>query len=244
MTSVENSRPVELQRAGQTLQLFPEKAVFWKERETLILSDLHLGKSHHFQKHGIPLPGGFQDVTLMRLKSLMDRTSASRILFLGDLFHSKYNREWEFFREWIEGLREVTKTDLTEIRLVKGNHDVLPDEFYQSVGLTLCDHWSDGPFTFLHDLTDGKPAGNSPESTSVLRFSGHRHPGIRFKTTARQSITLPCFHFTGAELILPAFGELTGLHLITHNKQDEVYAIADNELFLIPSSQSSRRNFP
>ncbi len=233
---------LELSRAGQTLLLFGEKAVFWKEQQILILSDLHLGKSHHFQRNGIPLPDGYQDLTLSRLEALITFTQASRVFFLGDLFHSKYNPEWEYFRIWVEQLKSFSTGQISELRLVKGNHDILPESIYQSAGLKLCDHWTEGPFLFLHDrdgavskklLMDRKPA---------LCFSGHKHPGVRIKTSARESIPLPCFHFTVSDLILPAFGDLTGLHLITPNNQDEVYAIAEGELFLIPNTSLSTRN--
>jgi metallophosphoesterase superfamily enzyme len=33
-----------------------QRALFWKETSALILSDLHLGKTAHFRKNGIPLP--------------------------------------------------------------------------------------------------------------------------------------------------------------------------------------------
>jgi metallophosphoesterase superfamily enzyme len=75
----------------------------------------------------------------------------------------------------------------------------------------------------------------------VFRLSGHKHPGIRLKSNGRQSITLPCFHVTGSDVILPAFGDLTGLHLISHQQDDEVYAIAEDEVFRIPFLGNSNR---
>lgn len=241
--------PFEITKAGQTLYLFPERAVLWSETRTLILSDLHLGKSHHFQKHGIPLPGGIQQRTLERLFTLIERTNARRVFLLGDLFHSKYNREWQYFQGWINELKDLSDNGLEEIRLIKGNHDILPDEIYEQTGLTLCDAWTEDPFSFVHDrdghhqpeLSEVDPAITQENQHSTLRFSGHKHPGIRLKSQGRQSITLPCFHITGSDLIVPAFGDLTGLHLISHQRDDKVYAIAEDEVFYIPFLGNSNR---
>ena len=44
--------------AGQTLQLLPERCIFWRETGILILADLHLGKAAHLRHHGMPVPEG------------------------------------------------------------------------------------------------------------------------------------------------------------------------------------------
>ena len=36
--------------------LLPDKCMFWKEHNSLILADLHIGKAGHFRKAGIPIP--------------------------------------------------------------------------------------------------------------------------------------------------------------------------------------------
>lgn len=228
--------PHSITKAGQTLLLYPERAIFWKETRMLLVSDLHLGKSHHFQKQGIPLPGGFQERTLDRLRRLIEKTEATRLFFLGDLFHSKYNREWQDFQVWLEELTFLSNLKLEEIRLIKGNHDILPNEVYERAGLQLSESWSEGPFMFIHDKADKKIVSDQAES---ICFSGHKHPGIRLKIGGRQSVTLPCFHLNRSDFILPAFGDLTGMHLITHQREDEVFAIAENEIIEIPHKSSS-----
>jgi metallophosphoesterase superfamily enzyme len=40
----------------QTLWLSPERCLFWEEDKSLIISDIHLGKSGHFRKAGIGIP--------------------------------------------------------------------------------------------------------------------------------------------------------------------------------------------
>jgi metallophosphoesterase superfamily enzyme len=89
---------------GQTLELLPQKAIYWKSARTLIVSDLHLGKSGHFRKSGIPAPAGINQKNLNRLDKLLQSFKPNRLLILGDLFHSDANREWlefeSFTRKW------------------------------------------------------------------------------------------------------------------------------------------------
>ena len=47
-------------------------AIYWKEKNTLLLADLHLGKVGHFRKSGIPVPrkaGGVFYDKIIKLKS-------------------------------------------------------------------------------------------------------------------------------------------------------------------------------
>ena len=47
-----------IQQSKEELFLFPEKVIYWPGRSTIIVSDLHLGKSGHLRKNGIPVPAG------------------------------------------------------------------------------------------------------------------------------------------------------------------------------------------
>ena len=38
---------------GEALELYPQRAVFWKRKGILFLADLHLGKINHFRRAGI-----------------------------------------------------------------------------------------------------------------------------------------------------------------------------------------------
>ncbi|RZW19112.1 MAG: DEAD/DEAH box helicase, partial [Desulfobulbaceae bacterium] len=72
---------------GQTLQLMPERSVFWREKNILLAADLHLGKEGTFRSAGIPLPEGPSVETLDRLDQALARSGATRLVVLGDLFH-------------------------------------------------------------------------------------------------------------------------------------------------------------
>ena len=45
-------------------------AIFWKEKDTLLLADIHLGKVGHFRKSGIPVPRKAEGVFYDKISSL------------------------------------------------------------------------------------------------------------------------------------------------------------------------------
>ena len=91
---------MEIEIRGQHFQLLPQKAVYWREKNTLLISDLHLGKITHFRKEGIAVPSIAYHRNFSILDELIDTLHAERIIFLGDLFHHKRNKEWEVFESW------------------------------------------------------------------------------------------------------------------------------------------------
>lgn len=199
---------------NNTLELLPFKAIYWRDAQTLIVSDLHLGKASHFRKHGlaIPMESGIDD--LHYLDALLTRYQAKRLLMLGDLFHSDYNQEWEYFG----ALRK--KYSAIEFELVRGNHDILRDHHYEkhTIQVHRKSLYESG-LVFSHDFVKLKD-----EEFSI---SGHIHPGFVLHGRGRQSITLPCFYKKDNTLIMPAFGRLTGLAHMPHAKDAEVFVLTE-----------------
>src|SRR6187402_1099617 len=96
--------------------LLAQKAIFWEEEKTLLISDLHIGKIAHFRKAGIAVPQKAADQNFERLDEIMKTHTINRIVFIGDLFHSDINSEWDLFCNWRNQHKEV------EMILILGNH--------------------------------------------------------------------------------------------------------------------------
>ena len=134
---------------GNKWELLPEKAIWWPDCRTLIVSDIHLGKAGHFRKHGIGVPVDANLENLARLSRLIDQKKATRILVLGDLFHSDKNPEWEVFTEWLEV--ELERSSLENLLLIQGNHDVLPPSEWKIDGMSVLSKLHDNDLFFVHD---------------------------------------------------------------------------------------------
>ncbi len=211
---------MELVLAGQHIRLLPEKAAFWQEAGTLLLADMHVGKAGHFRKNGIGLGSGAQQSDLERLAHLIAMHCPSEVVILGDLFHSSANREWEGFMQLIETYPGVKFT------LVPGNHDrffLRHDGLHDLNIVNECEYR--GPFTFRHEPVQEVKKG-------TFNFCGHIHPGVQLKGKGRMRATLPCFWIQPQQVVLPAFGALTGLARINMQAGDKAVAIAGEKCVL------------
>lgn len=210
---------LDLNLSDHTFTLLPERAVFWQKTSTLILTDIHLGKSGHFRKSGIAAPQSIDHTNLGRMDELLQSHNPERLLVLGDLFHSDANRQWLQFEQWRRGYQSM------EFILVAGNHDLLHRSFYQMASVKVLSEYVEHGFHFIHQ-DNGQ---NNDEHK--FSFSGHVHPGVLMRGKGRQSVRLPCFYHISKELILPAFGEFTGLHILKVSDAEKVYPIVDNTVF-------------
>ncbi|MES1160465.1 MAG: ligase-associated DNA damage response endonuclease PdeM [Bacteroidota bacterium] len=219
---------------GQQLWLSPERCIFWEEEKSLIVSDLHFGKTGHFRKSGIGVPQSIYREDLLRLLSLIQYFQPRQLLVVGDLFHSRENKELALFQRWREDFPQLG------IRLIKGNHDILHDDWYQAAGIEVSqERLTIGEFAFIHDITEAESVMSKDieeEATVAYSFSGHIHPGIRINGLGRQSLRFPCFYFGVDFAILPAFSRFTGLASIDPEPQSNVFAI-------LPPSGGSRGIF-
>jgi DNA ligase-associated metallophosphoesterase len=211
---------MEVEVFGEMLELLPQKAVFWPKEKILLVADLHLGKVNHFRKSGFPVPTKANDRNIELLVDLLWRTKPDRIVFLGDLFHSHYNPEWEVFGELVKNFATVS------FELVQGNHDIMSELQYQRKGISVVDRLSISSFLFTHHPLD-------EIETNTYNLAGHIHPGVRLTGKAKQQMTLPCFYFGKNQGLLPAFGMFTGLACVEPKKEDKIFVIAEDKIITV-----------
>ena len=199
---------------GQKLHLLPEKAIWWEDQNALIIADLHIGKSAHFRKNGIPIPNEAHNSDIQVLDQLMNRFTPQKVFFLGDLFHSHENADVLSFG------RFTALFPQTEFHLILGNHDILPRQTYSSMRLVVHEAiYSFPPFVFAHDRDQAL-------SFDGYLLSGHVHPMVVLEGKGRQSMRMPCFYFGEKFGILPAFGSFKGGVEIGIKKRDIVFGVS------------------
>ncbi len=207
----------KLEIQGEQLLLLPEKAIYWSRESVLVVSDVHLGKAGHFRKSGVAVPAHIHFGDLTKLSGLINRLAPQKVAFLGDLFHSDYNIDWDYFCDWIEEFPDV------EFILVQGNHDILYKLDYLNAGLKLVDELVLAPFSFSHEKINSE----------LYNISGHVHPSVRLKGRARQGLNLPCFYFSEKHALMPAFGTFTGFVSVKPSRSDQVLVIAENQIISV-----------
>ncbi len=202
---------------GQNFSMHPSGAMFWNEQKILLISDVHLGKISHFRKYGSAVPQNAIAENFERLTRVVERFEPEKICFLGDLFHSSLNLEWDLFESWMQDIS-------AEVLLVVGNHDIISELKYEALGIGIYSELIRENFLLTHH----------PEiRENYFNFCGHLHPGFKLNGAGRQQVKLSCFYKSGEQLILPAFGEFTGNYWISPNVGDQVFVITKKEVILV-----------
>lgn len=215
-----------IEQGGHAFSLLPERAVWWPAADTLLVADLHLGKSADFRLRGIPVPEGDSLETLERLGQLVKHRKAARVLILGDLFHgpaANLPEVQSLFRSWLADFED------TRFQLIPGNHDRHAPGLAEALGIELLEthHQCHG-----HQFHHVPPEPN----TSASAFAGHLHPAVRLKGDGGPALRIPCFYRHQSLLLLPAFGSFTGQATIAPAPGSEVWGLVDSRVLFIPRS--------
>lgn len=211
--------PVSYRLKEQQLWLSADRCIFWEDEKVLIVSDLHFGKTGHFRKHGIAVPQTVYKRDLQRLFHQVQFYQPCKLIVVGDLFHSRENKELELFLKWRNDFPDLA------IELVRGNHDILHKDWYKQAGINVIeDELQISQFRFRHDKEIALQ-GSMP-----YLFSGHIHPGVMLNGMGRQSLRLPCFYFARDFCVLPAFSAFTGTWLMDPDEGENIFAIVENKI--------------
>ena len=206
----------------------PSGAIFILELGILVISDLHIGKSHSIAKRGNFLPPFDIEDTIGKIKSNIDHYNPKKIISLGDSFHESDTLNI-IGENHIKILNELFKN--REVYLIDGNHDAklkckekLNTIFKESLILN--------NFNFTH-------IKNSQNIKDLFEFSGHFHPKVTI-TSNKIKYKFKCFILGENFCILPSFGTYTGGLNINSDvlkkilpKEKKVIAIGKNKLLEI-----------
>ena len=168
-----------------------EPALLLRHRgeRVVVVGDLHIGWEVTLSQQGIHIPSQTSKM-LQRLKVIIEKERASRLIMLGDVKHSVTGvelEEWRDVPEFFEALLKLVPT----IQIIVGNHDgnlepLTPSkvELLPSTGIAL---W--GQFGLLHGH-----AWPSPEILGCeTLIMGHLHPAITLRDALGYRLTRPAW---------------------------------------------------
>lgn len=210
---------------GADLDLLAGKAAWWPAERTLLVADAHLGKAVSFRRLGVPVPEATTAGTLDALDALLALHAARRIVFLGDLLHSRHAHDagtLAAFERWRELRSEL------ELVLVRGNHDDRAGDPPRGWGV----HCVDEPFVLPAAPALALCHHPRPRPGAYV-VAGHHHPCTSVGRGIDR-LRLPCFHVGARVAVLPAFGTFTGMHPIERADGDRVFVVADNAVHEVP----------
>ncbi len=219
MTQSEHKLQVDL--GHLQLTLLPERAAYWADRKTLLVADLHLGKSEAFRRAGVGIPEGDTQDTLARLQSLIERYNPQELILLGDILHARLTATSPLpnqIRAWRQTLT------IPKITAIIGNHDHDLERIRSAFHIDPEGEIVDG-LCLLH---------HPPENRLGTPWvAGHWHPVAQLRHGGDR-LRLPVFVRKSKEgLILPAFGSFTGGHEVPALKGDQRYATSGQRIFAL-----------
>jgi DNA ligase-associated metallophosphoesterase len=206
--------------AGEQVYLLSERALYWPGASTVLVADLHWGKPAASPGAGVSIPLATTSDDLARLDSAMQRTSARRLVVLGDLFHTKASRIPSHTLAELRRWRSLAGP--FEILLVRSNHDRHSGDPPNDLQINSVNAPAFvPPFVFRHEpaIMDG-----------AYSLAGHAHPGITLVGRGLQRETLPCFVIGKQSAVLPAFGSFTGFGEADPDRDDRVFVVAEDEV--------------
>ena len=193
------------------MRLYRDRAVFSPDTETLVLADVHLGRSRTAPIEA-PLDGITRQVT--RIATLVEEFDARRVVIAGDLLDA-FDVVPPGVTERYRTLEEQLANRNVSITLVRGNHDPL----LSTVASTAVQE------SVLLGHTVVSHGHAVPEHTGDQYIIGHAHPAIRI-----EGVKYPCYLFgaqvfEGADvLVLPAFSRLVRGTTINSLSGDDCHA--------------------
>ena len=211
-----NTESVQIK--NQNFTMHPLGVLFWQDKSKLLISDVHLGKISHFRKFGAAVPQKAVQKNFDLMNEVVAFFEPKSIVFMGDLFHSSLNKEWELFEKWTSNIS-------AKIILVVGNHDIICPTKYEDLGIEVVHEIKSAGFLLTHHPEDRE---------GYFNFCGHIHPAIRLSGLGRQSVRLRCFFKSERQMLLPAFGEFTGSHIVKADEKCEVFALLGDTVLPVP----------
>jgi len=205
--------------------MHPLGVLFWQEKSMLLISDVHLGKVSHFRKFGAAVPQQAVHQNFDMMDEVIDFFQPESVVFMGDLFHSSLNKEWQLFEKWAS---KIT----SKMVLVVGNHDIISPVKYEDLGIQVVSEIQLAGFLLTH---------HPEERQGFFNFCGHIHPAIRLSGMGRQSVRLRCFFKSEAQLLLPAFGEFTGSFIMEPEENCQVFALLGDTVLPVPVKSVKRK---
>jgi DNA ligase-associated metallophosphoesterase len=190
---------------------------YWEEQKALLIADVHLGKISHFRKYGSAVPQNAIQKNFDRLDEAVKEFQPQKIIFLGDLFHSALNMEWNLFESWV-------KSQSAEVILITGNHDIISPLRFEEIGVEVIPELHMGRFRLTH---------HPEEKEGTFNICGHIHPGYRLSGMGKQHLKLKCFFQSQNQLILPAFGEFTGVFVMKPKENERVYVCTNTKVIQV-----------
>ena len=171
--------------------LLPNRAIFIKSLNALVIADLHLGIEYAMALKGIYLPAYQFNEIMGIINNYLDLYQPSELIIVGDLKHEFGQKTWQEHKETIRLLENIKDRGIHFV-LVRGNHDNFIKGVLERNNVDFRDPiYVAGQYLFIHGH---KPL---PENVDLSKIRyvimGHEHPAILLRDDVGGREKFPSF---------------------------------------------------
>ena len=194
------------------VQLLSQRALFWPAQRAVVIADAHIGR---------PLPHHQNEASILaslldRLTQVVESTSATQCIVLGDLFHMRKHYLPEVIDPFVQWRQHHAGLDML---LIRGNHERAMGDPPLRCGLRCFEPGFvlDG-ITLLHE----------PRQQAGFAMGAHLHPCMLVPGLRTAMVAVACFIWHPNYLVLPAFEDvLPGRVVARHPDESQAYILED-----------------
>jgi hypothetical protein len=215
---VHTAAMLRLTLADQTFELLPQRALFWFEQRTLIVSDPLMSRATAFPSSDVPYSATAKASSLNRLSTLLNFFEPDLLLILGDLVEPTDSEDMELNESLIYWRRQFHEVNF--FRLHNGQPSS-PDFLEEFAMKESRENQMLSPFEFQLER----------KATRGFSIAGRPHSAIKFLDRREGTgVKASCFHLQSACLTLPGFCSSCHGATITPREGDRVFIIGPNEV--------------
>lgn len=218
-----------------------DRCLFWRERKTLIVGDLHLGYEDFLAEKGWSFPKTQLEDTINILKKIFEQTGRlEEVILLGDVKHyfaGVLNGEFSDFKKIVE-LCNDNLIGGGRIIITKGNHDSILEPLvarWKFDNIKIMEFYGVEDVLFFHG---DKSCWNDLEldKKNKLLVVGHFHPAIMLRESAKSEL-FKCFlrgkHSGREMIILPSFFTLVEGTDVSAGKLEKWFSVSGFKTYIV-----------
>ena len=185
-------------------------ALYVEKKNTLVLTDVHIGYEEALNKQGILIPRLQFKKTVMRMKHVLGHFSKplKEIVVAGDLKHEFGTISEQEWRETLKFL-DLLAAHCERVVLVKGNHDTILGPIADKRKVAVVDYYVIGDCYIHHGHVIPADSDFAKASTLII---GHEHPAVALRHEGRTEVFKCFLHGSWQDkelIVLPSFNAVT-----------------------------------
>jgi len=158
-------------------------------KDTLIISDIHIGYEDMLQRRGVLIPKFQLQDTIRRLEAILKEVMPKTVIINGDLKHEFGKISAQEWRDTLK-LLDMILQHMEKIIIVKGNHDPLLGPIARKRGIEIVKDHTIGDVLITHG--DAEPELGKERKHIKTIIMGHEHPAITIEDGIRRE-RFKCF---------------------------------------------------